>query len=139
MPISNAPSASACANVRGKPSKIYPDTPFSSSNCSRIRPITISSVTSCPASITAATLRPISVPELFAARNISPVDNCIMLRSSTNRRACVPLPAPGGPRRIIFISEKDLCVSHHDLCHGVAIFQSGLHIDAPANEIGFAE
>mmetsp|Transcript_22859 Transcript_22859/g.38201 ORF Transcript_22859/g.38201 Transcript_22859/m.38201 type:complete len:241 (+) Transcript_22859:241-963(+) len=132
-------SASACARVRGKPSKMKP--PFlSPSSCSRIRPITISSVTSSPRSMTSATFLPISVPEVFAARSMSPVESWIMSRFSTRRPAWVPLPAPGGPSRIIFIDEQVLCVcACSDLCRTAAIFQSALRTDGPADGSELAE
>ena len=119
--------------MRGKPSKMKPPA-ASSSNFSAIKPITISSVTNWPASITVATLLPISVPEVLAARNISPVDNCTMPRSSTKILAWVPLPAPGGPNRIMFIDAL-LHLFYHGVYRAVVISQAGLHTDAPANEI----
>src|SRR3989344_9222346 len=75
----------------------------SSSSASPMIPETISSETSSPASITALALSPIGVPALTAARSMSPVDSCFMPRSSTRRWAWVPLPAPGGPKRMIFM------------------------------------
>ena len=38
-----------------------------------------------------------------ASRSMSPVDSWIMPRAACSRAACVPLPAPGGPRRMMFI------------------------------------
>src|SRR3989338_1871786 len=58
--------------------------------------------TRSPRAMTSATLLPMAVPEVLASRSISPVESCTMARSSTRRLAWVPLPAPGGPRRMIF-------------------------------------
>ena len=88
--------------------------------------------------MTAATLFPISVPEVFAARSISPVDNCSMLRSSTKILACVPLPPPGGPSRTIFIGEL-LHLFFHAVSHEAVISQASLHTDVPASVIELAE
>src|SRR5690606_1202531 len=71
---------------------------------SSIRALTISSETSPPASMIACALRPISVPAATAARSMLPVESWTMPRSSTRRLACVPLPAPGGPSRMMFMS-----------------------------------
>ena len=132
-------SASACASVRGKPSKINPFA-LTEFNCSRISPITMSSVTSAPRAITSATISPISVPLSLAARSMSPVLSCTMPCSSTRIRACVPLPAPGGPSRIMFIDARGsvscgVCPLY--LCHAGSIFQSALRIGGPAGGIGF--
>src|SRR5882724_10152921 len=51
-------------------------------------------------------LRPSSVPSLTWARRMSPVEMCGSWKSSRSRSAWVPLPAPGGPSRIRFISDK---------------------------------
>src|ERR1044072_3839023 len=82
-------------------------TPVSGGSVSSAYPMmpeTISSETSSPASITALALRPVGVPSLTAVRSMSPVDNCVMPRSETRRCACVPLPAPGGPSKMIFMA-----------------------------------
>src|ERR1044072_1746911 len=73
-----------------------------SSRRSPIRALTIASLTSSPASITAFALRPTGEPHATAARSISPVDSWIIPRSPWSRWAWVPLPAPGGPRRMMF-------------------------------------
>src|SRR5712691_2387893 len=46
---------------------------------------------------------PSGVPAFTAARNMSPVEICGMRKRSLMKPACVPLPAPGGPRRISLI------------------------------------
>src|ERR1700741_2913529 len=66
--------------------------------------VTISSETSSPASITALIRSPSGVPAFFSWRSMSPVDSWTMPRRSTRRLAWVPLPAPGGPSRIMFIA-----------------------------------
>src|SRR5258706_6952832 len=60
----------------------------------------MSSETSCPSSITFFAARPSGVPAFTAARNMSPVEICGMRKCSLMKLAWVPLPAPGGPRRI---------------------------------------
>src|SRR3954462_10291454 len=42
-------------------------------------------------------------PLLRASRSMSPVDSWIMPRVACSRAACVPLPAPGGPKRMMLI------------------------------------
>src|SRR5689334_4888483 len=68
-----------------------------------MRALTIASLTSSPRSITALALRPTGVPAATASRSMSPVDSWIIPRLACSRAACVPLPAPGGPRRMMFI------------------------------------
>src|SRR3569623_3634918 len=63
---------------------------------------TISCVTNSPASITALMRSPSSGPAFFSARSMSPVDIWTIPRLATRRSAWVPLPAPGGPRRMMF-------------------------------------
>src|SRR2546422_7607456 len=63
----------------------------------------ISSDTSCPASMTFFAAMPSGVPAFTAARSMSPVEICGMWKRSLMKLACVPLPAPGGPRRISLI------------------------------------
>ena len=60
-------------------------------------PITISSETSSPDSMTAFAFSPTGVPAFTAARSMSPVETWGIPRSSTSFAAWVPLPAPGGP------------------------------------------
>src|SRR6267378_2857856 len=60
----------------------------------------MSSETNCPASMTFFAARPSGVPAFTAARNMSPVEICGMRKCSLMKLAWVPLPAPGGPRRI---------------------------------------
>ncbi len=68
-----------------------------------ITPTTRSSETSPPASITSFACLPTSVPAATAARSMSPVLSCGMPSASTILGACVPLPAPGGPNRIMIL------------------------------------
>src|SRR5213083_78497 len=63
----------------------------------------MSSETSCPESMTFFAARPMGVPAFTAARSMSPVEICGILNRSLMKFACVPLPAPGGPRRISLI------------------------------------
>ena len=56
-----------------------------------------------PRSMIALALRPTGVPAATAARSMSPVESCGMPSRSTRRTAWVPLPAPGGPSRMILI------------------------------------
>ena len=60
--------------------------------------------TSRPASMIALTRVPSALPEATAARSMSPVASCTRPCVCSSRFAWVPLPAPGGPRRIRFIS-----------------------------------
>src|SRR6266568_7288294 len=62
--------------------------------------LVMSSVTSPPASMIAWTFLPIGVPRALWSRNMSPVETWGTLSSEDRSFACVPLPAPGGPRRI---------------------------------------
>ena len=96
-------SASACGIVRGKPSKTKPLSQSESTILSRTIPRTTSSGTRPPDSIICLATSPKAVCSLTAARNISPVDICGILKLSTINFACVPLPAPGGPNRTRFI------------------------------------
>src|SRR5688572_477898 len=63
-----------------------------------------SSGNSLPAFMISSARRPISVPALTASRSMSPVETWTMPRSWTSRPAWVPLPAPGGPSRMMFIA-----------------------------------
>src|SRR5688500_14558892 len=100
-------SASACSRVRGKPSKIAPLLPAASSR-SPIRALTIASLTSLPAAITAFASIPTGLPLATASRSMSPVDIWIIPRCACSRAAWVPLPAPGGPNRTMFMEERSL-------------------------------
>src|SRR5438128_1179554 len=59
-----------------------------------------SSGTSAPFSISGAICRPRGVPAAIASRSMSPVEIRGTLAHSARRAACVPLPAPGGPRKM---------------------------------------
>jgi hypothetical protein len=63
--------------------------------------------------MTSARRRPISVPEVRAARSMSPVESWTIALPSTSRRAWVPLPAPGGPEEDDVGGHADLCVVGH--------------------------
>src|SRR6188474_3262261 len=93
----SASRASACATLRGYPSSMNPAAASGRPRRSRIRPRTISSDTSSPASIAALARLPSSVPRLTASRSRSPDDTCGMPFSSRSRWAWVPLPEPGAP------------------------------------------
>src|SRR6266571_1961834 len=73
----------------------------------------MSSETSCPASMTFFAAIPSGVPALTAARSMSPVEICGMRKCSLMKPAWVPLPAPGGPRRISFIIVPGSCGRAH--------------------------
>ena len=60
----------------------------------------MSSETRPPESMTFLAAMPSGVPALTAARSMSPVEICGMPNFSLMKVAWVPLPAPGGPRRI---------------------------------------
>ena len=62
-----------------------------------------SSGISCPASMISFAFFPRSLPEATSARNMSPVESWTMPKLSSIRFACVPLPAPGAPSKMIFI------------------------------------
>src|SRR5882672_1717571 len=70
---------------------------------SSIRPIISASGTSSPFSMMPLAFLPSSLPEATAARSMSPVESWTRPRSCCRSCAWVPLPAPGGPRRIKFI------------------------------------
>src|SRR5260221_12903284 len=65
-------------------------------------PLTISSGTSWPDAISGLACMPSGVPSATALRSTSPVESWGILNRSISRLACVPLPAPGGPRKIRF-------------------------------------
>src|SRR6476646_6393159 len=113
MPLvaSSRSSASACATVRGKPSRIKP---FAASEWSirlAMTDTTTSSGTSSPRSMMCLTRSPEAVPSATASRSISPVDNCGIEKRSTIRVACVPFPAPGGPNRTSLIDHSPYDIS----------------------------
>jgi hypothetical protein len=63
----------------------------------------VSSSTSFPASMMALTLRPRGLFAAIAERKISPVLMWGKFKRSFNWVAKVPLPAPGGPKKMYFI------------------------------------
>src|SRR5262245_32718446 len=96
-PTSSPCRVCAWSTVRGKPSRMKPRAQsFAARRCST-KPITTSSGTSWPASMYRRAAWPSSLPLCCASRSMSPVDTWGTPRASCNRRACVPLPAPGGP------------------------------------------
>ena len=105
-PISSSSAFSefAWSMLRGKPSRMKPRAASGRLKRSRIRPSTMSSETSWPASITALALRPSSVPRATASRSRSPEDTCGTPYLACRRCACVPLPDPGAPSNTIRIS-----------------------------------
>src|SRR5581483_5390532 len=90
--------ASAWGMVRGKPSNRQPLRQSGWPSFSFTRPTMMSSETRLPLSITFFAARPSGVPALAAARSISPVAICGMPKRRLMNSACVPFPAPGGPR-----------------------------------------
>ena len=100
---STSSSFLACSTVRGKPSRMKPDVQSGSLIRSAMMPHTMSSVTSAPASIAALACLPTAVPAATAARSMSPVDSCGVWSLASILGACVPLPAPGGPNRIMIL------------------------------------
>ena len=86
--------------------------PAQLSSRSPISAVTIASLTNSPASMIAFTFSPIGEPLARASRSMSPVDSWIMPRAAWSRAACVPLPAPGGPNRMMFsIAALSPCVA----------------------------
>jgi len=80
--------------------------PFAQSSRARRRSVMwrmISSGTSRPASMIPRMALPRSVPALSSSRSRSPVDICGMRSFSPRRLACVPLPDPCGPIKMIFM------------------------------------
>src|SRR4029079_4809766 len=63
-------------------------------------PLRRSSGTSPPFSISGPATRPRAVPAAMASRSMSPVEIFGTRRCPARRAACVPLPAPGGPRKM---------------------------------------
>src|SRR2546422_9604488 len=127
-----ASSASAWATVRGKPSRMKPFR--ASGSCSRVLMMSIISVpgTSSPRSMYPLPCSPGADPARRWARSISPVATAGMWLVSIRDPVCVPLPAPGAPKRIKFIGTardlrsllyEPLVLTHDqlrlDLFHGV--------------------
>src|SRR5579871_3293890 len=75
---------------------------------------TISSETRPPAAMMSLACRPTGVPAATAARSISPVESWTMPYRSTSRCAWVPLPDPGGPRRISLIGVRPPAVGERN-------------------------
>jgi len=93
-------SIRACSIVLGKPSRMKPCLQSSAFILSLMMPTTISSDTKPPLSITALAFSPISLPLATASLSMSPVESCGVFSLETIFGACVPLPAPGGPKRM---------------------------------------
>src|SRR5512139_667750 len=94
-------SAWACGIVRGNPSRMNPFAQSAAASRSLTMPMTTSSGTSPPASMNPLAFFPSSVPFFTASRSMSPVEIWGMENSPVSFFACVPFPAPGGPRRMI--------------------------------------
>src|SRR5437667_836200 len=90
----------AWRSVRGKPSRMYPLRQSFPSRRSWMMPMSSSSGTRLPFSMRGPTCRPRSVPAAMASRSMSPVETRGTLPHAARRAAWVPLPAPGGPRKI---------------------------------------
>src|SRR5208282_2404308 len=93
-------SCLACGRVLGNPSNTKPPAQSGRDSLSSTILITRSSGTSSPLSMIGRTFLPSSVPWLTASRNMSPVDRCGTPQLCATRFDWVPLPAPGGPRKI---------------------------------------
>src|SRR6478609_11165813 len=119
---------------------------------SRTRPMTISSLSRPPSSITFLASMPSSVPSRTAARSMSPVEMCGTTKCRDSRTHCVPLPAPWRPRMIrrapgiIRLSprlpsdgvrslQEAFVVSHHQLTVDLA---DEFHADADGDQHGRA-
>src|SRR3954462_1857172 len=89
----------------------------------------MSSETSCPASMIFPASIPRGVFAARAARSMSPVEICGMPNFSRMKLAWVPLPAPGGPRRI-----KRMTASCQHSTDGLEILR---RVDA-RRDLGFA-
>src|SRR6185295_11176302 len=63
-------------------------------------PLRRSSGTSPPFSMRGPATRPRAVPAAMASLSMSPVEIFGTPRCPARRAACVPLPAPGGPRKM---------------------------------------
>mmetsp|Transcript_676 Transcript_676/g.1850 ORF Transcript_676/g.1850 Transcript_676/m.1850 type:complete len:217 (+) Transcript_676:342-992(+) len=98
-----ASSFSAWPTVRGKPSSKNPPLQSSAAILSLMIAATRSSSTNAPLFITSSAFFPTSVPAATAARSMSPVDNWGVPNASTILGACVPLPEPGGPKRMMMV------------------------------------
>src|SRR5690606_20132507 len=72
----------------------------------------MSSDTSAPESMTFFAASPRGVPALTAALSMSPVEICGIPNLFLMTVACVPLPAPGGPKRINRMSFPACAVLH---------------------------
>src|SRR3989454_420322 len=84
--------------------------------------ITMSSGTSCPASMYAFAFFPRSVPCATLCRKMLPVEMCGTPRYAASFAAWVPLPAPGGPSRTSLMSRRERSQRSKD-------FGLGVHLD----------
>jgi hypothetical protein len=101
--------ASACGMVRGNPSNKKPLAQSASAILSLTKLIMRSSLTKPPDAMTALAWRPKGVPALTAARSMSPVEICGIAYLLQMKEACVPLPAPGAPKRISLMNFPNCC------------------------------
>src|SRR6266487_2331379 len=113
---SAASSACACTSVRGKPSSTKPWSGFNSSRRAMNISITRSSGTSSPFCMYPSAITPKVVPLRTCSRSMSPVEMCAQPMRSEIIAACVPLPTPGGPKKITYTSaDKSFVVAHQQL------------------------
>src|SRR6267143_5565092 len=94
--------AVACGTVSGNPSRRNPLATCGEASASSMMPLTSSSGTNFPASISALAFLPSGVPSAAALRRMSPVESWGIPNRAVSRLAWVPFPAPGGPRRMTF-------------------------------------
>src|SRR5215218_6396398 len=95
--------ASACWTVRGNPSSTNPAWQSRSARRSMTMAMTTSSGTRSPRSMYSWAARPSSVPSATFARKMSPVAMWGQPNLPATSAACVPFPAPGGPRKTMRI------------------------------------
>src|SRR5207247_2404819 len=78
--------------------------------------VVTSSGTSRPAARSGSACLPSSVCAAIASRNMSPVEMCGKEYSAAIRFACVPLPAPCGPKTSRFtLPQESFIGTHHHL------------------------
>src|SRR4029077_8750072 len=94
------PRYCACATVRGNPSNTNPCEQSGRSMRSRTIFRTRESGTRSPRAMMGLASNPSGVPWLTCSRSMSPVERCGTPYFLANSFACVPFPAPGGPRKI---------------------------------------
>src|SRR5580700_4393855 len=98
--FNNSPRYCAWATVRGNPSNTKPCEQSGRSMRSATILSTSESGTSSPRSIIGSAFTPSGVPRATCSRSMSPVERCGTEYLAASFFACVPFPAPGGPRKI---------------------------------------